>query len=162
MTRTNTGYKKKVITGCKIYNGDDMQIERTLVLIKPDGVQRGLIGEIISRYERKGLKLIGLKLMQFSREKAEELYAIHKGQSYYDRLIEFMISTPIVAIAVEGKQAIELVRIINGATDPKKSEPGSIRGDYSTDITYNLVHASDCLENAQQELAILFSSEELC
>ncbi len=139
-----------------------MEIEQTLILVKPDGVQRGLIGEIISRYEQKGLKLIGLKLIQFPRVKAEELYAIHKGQSFYDRLIEFMTSTPIVAIAVEGKNAIKLSRIINGATDPIESAPGSIRGDYSTDITYNLVHASDCLENAKRELAILFSSEELC
>ena len=139
-----------------------MVVERTLVLVKPDGVQRGLIGEIISRYEKKGLRLIGLKLMNFSRVKAEELYAIHKGRPYYEQLIEFMISTPIVAIAIEGKNAIDLVRLINGVTDPLESVPGSIRGDFSTDITYNLVHASDCIENAKCELAILFSPEELC
>jgi len=139
-----------------------MEIEQTLILVKPDGVQRGLIGEIISRYERKGLKLIGLKLLQLPLVKAEELYAIHKEQPFYDRLIEFMTSTPIVAMAVEGKNAIKLARLINGVTDPLESAPGSIRGDYSTDITYNLVHASDCLENAKIELAILFSPEELC
>lgn len=139
-----------------------MDIEQTLILVKPDGVQRGLIGEIISRYERKGLKLIGLKLMQLPHAKAEELYAIHKGRPYYDRLIEFMTESPIVAIAVEGENAIQLVRLINGATDPLKSAPGSIRGDFSNHITYNLVHASDCLENAKKELAVLFSSEELC
>ena len=139
-----------------------MAIEQTLILVKPDGVQRGLIGEIISRYERKGLKLIGLKLLQLPLVKAEELYAIHKAQPFYDRLIEFMTSTPIVAIAVEGPNAIKLARLINGATDPLESAPGSIRGDYSTDITYNLVHASDCLENARSELSILFSAEELC
>ncbi|MDE0086063.1 MAG: nucleoside-diphosphate kinase [Candidatus Poribacteria bacterium] len=139
-----------------------MEIEQTLILVKPDGVQRGLIGEIISRYERKGLKLIGLKLLQLPLVKAEELYAIHKEQPFYDRLIEFMTSTPIVAMAVEGKNAIKLARLINGVTDPLESAPGSIRGDYSTDITYNLVHASDCLENAKSELAILFSPEELC
>lgn len=139
-----------------------MEIEKTLILVKPDGVQRGLIGEIISRYERKGLKLIGLKLLQLPLVKAEELYAIHKEQPFYDRLIEFMTSTPIVAMAVEGKNAIKLARLINGATDPLESAPGSIRGDYSTDITYNLVHASDCLENAKSELAILFSPEDLC
>lgn len=138
-----------------------MEIEKTLILVKPDGVQRGLIGEIISRYERKGLKIIGMKLMQLTRTKAEELYEIHKGQSFYDRLIEFMIDKPIVAIAVEGKNAIKLTRLINGATDPLESTPGSIRGDFSTDITYNLVHASDGTENAKCELAILFSSEEL-
>lgn len=139
-----------------------MEIEQTLILVKPDGVQRGLIGEIISRYERKGLKLIGLKLLQLPLVKAEELYAIHKEQPFYDRLIEFMTSTPIVAMAVEGKNAIKLARLINGTTDPIESVPGSIRGDYSTDITYNLVHASDCLENAKSELAILFSPEEFC
>ncbi len=139
-----------------------MEIEQTLVLVKPDGVQRRLIGEIISRYEQKGLRLIGLKLINFSRVKAEELYAIHKGRPYYDKLIEFMTSMPIVAIAIEGKNAIDLVRLINGATDPLESAPGSIRGDFSTDITFNLVHASDCLENAKLELAILFSPEELC
>lgn len=139
-----------------------MEIEKTLILVKPDGVERGLIGEIISRYERKGLKLIGLKLLQFPLEKAEELYAVHKGQPFYNRLIEFMTSKPIVAIAVEGPNAIKLSRLINGATDPKESAPGSIRGDYSTDITYNLVHASDCLENAKRELEILFSPEEFC
>ena len=139
-----------------------MVLERTLVLVKPDGVERGLIGEIISRYERKGLKLIGLKLMNFSRVKAEKLYAIHKGRPYYEKLIEFMTSKPIAAIAIEGNQAIDLVRQINGETDPLKSVPGSIRGDFSTDITYNLVHASDCKENAESELAILFSPEELC
>ena len=139
-----------------------MEIEQTLILVKPDGVQRGLIGEIISRYEQKGLKIIGLKMLQCSPAKAEELYAIHKGQPFYDKLIKFMTSKPIVAFGVEGPNAIQLARIINGATDPVESVPGSIRGDYSTNITYNLVHASDCLENAKRELAILFSPEELC
>ena len=139
-----------------------MEIEQTLILVKPDGVQRGLVGEIISRYEQRGLKLISLKLLQFPRVKAEELYAIHKGQPFYDRLIEFMTSTPIVAMAIEGSNAIKLARLINGATDPLESAPGSIRWDYSIDITRNLVHASDCLENAKRELVILFSPEELC
>ena len=138
-----------------------MEVEQTLILVKPDGIQRGLIGEIISRYERKGLKIIGMKMIQLTRTKAEELYDIHKGQSFYDKLIEFMTGKPIIAIAVEGKNAIKLTRLINGETDPLESAPGSIRGDYSTDITYNLVHASDCAENAKSELAILFSSEEL-
>ena len=139
-----------------------MEIEKTLILVKPDGVQRGLIGEIISRYERKGLKIVGLKLLQMTRDTSEKLYAIHKGQPFYDKLIEFMTGKPIVAIAIEGKNAIKIARLINGATDPLESTPGSIRGDFSTDITYNLVHASDCAENAECELAILFSPEELC
>lgn len=138
-----------------------MEVEQTLVMVKPDGVERGLIGEIISRYEKKGLKIIGMKLMQLSRAKAEELYDEHKGESYYDKLIKFMSGKPSVAIAVEGKNAIEITRLINGATDPLESAPGSIRGDFSTDKTYNLVHASDCVGNAKRELAILFSPEEL-
>jgi nucleoside-diphosphate kinase len=138
-----------------------MEQERTLVLIKPDGVQRGLIGEIISRFERKGLKLAGLKLLQLPQERAEALYMPHEGKFFYDYLIQFMTSTPIVAIALQGANAIELVRLVNGATRPAESEPGSIRGDFSIDITHNVVHASDSPENAQRELGILFDSGEL-
>jgi len=138
-----------------------MEQERTLVLIKPDGVQRGLIGEIISRFERKGLKLAGLKLLQLPQERAEALYMPHKGKFFYDYLIQFMTSMPIVAIALQGANAIELVRLVNGATRPAESEPGSIRGDFSIDITHNVVHASDSPENAQRELGILFDSGEL-
>ena len=138
-----------------------MNQERTLVLIKPDGVQRGLIGEIITRFERKGLKLAGLKLLKLPREKANELYAPHEGKFFYDYLIQFMTSTPIVAIALQGRNAIELVRLVNGATKPAESEPGSIRGDFSIDITHNVVHASDSLENAERELGILFDLGEI-
>ena len=102
--------------------------ERTLVLIKSDGVQRGLIGEIIARFEHKGLKVAGLKLLKLPHDKAEELYSAHHGKFFYDYLIQFMTSTPIVALAIEGNNAIELVRLINGATKPTESEPGSIRG----------------------------------
>ena len=125
-----------------------MEQEKTLVLIKPDGVQRGLIGEIITRFERKGLKLIGLKLLTLPKGKAEELYSPHHGKFFYDYLVQFMTSDPIVALAVEGNNAIELVRLINGATKPLESAPGSIRGDFSIDITHNVVHASDSPENA--------------
>jgi len=138
-----------------------MEQEQTLVLIKPDGVQRGLVGEIISRYERKGLKLVGLKLLKLPQERAEALYAPHKGKFFYDYLVRFMTSTPIVAITLQGRNAIDLVRLINGATRPNESEPGSIRGDFSIDITHNVVHASDSPENAKRELAILFDSSEL-
>lgn len=137
-----------------------METEQTLVLIKPDGVQRGLIGEVIARYERKGLKIVGLKLQQLPRNKAEELYAIHQGKPYYDVLIEFMTSAPIVALAIEGRGAIELVRILNGETDPQKSQPGTLRGDFSVNITHNIVHASDSPQNAQRELEIVFAPEE--
>ena len=137
-----------------------METEQTLVLIKPDGVQRGLIGEIIARYEHKGLKIVAMKLLQLPLVTAEALYAVHHGKSFYDVLIEFMTSAPIVALAIEGRNAIELVRILNGETDPKESQPGSIRGDFSINITHNIVHASDCQENAQRELDILFTTEE--
>lgn len=138
-----------------------MNQERTLVLIKPDGVQRSLIGEIITRFERKGLKLAGLKLLKLPREKANELYEPHRGKFFYDYLIQFMTSTPIVAIALQGRNAIELVRLVNGATKPAESEPGSIRGDFSIDITHNVVHASDSPENAERELDILFDPGEI-
>lgn len=137
-----------------------METEQTLVLIKPDGVQRGLIGEIIARYEHKGLKIIGMKLQQLPRDTAEELYATHQEKSFYDVLIEFITSAPIVALAIEGRGAIELVRTLNGETDPKKSQPGSIRGDFSINITHNIVHASDSLKSAQRELEIVFGPEE--
>ena len=137
-----------------------METEQTLVLIKPDGVQRGLIGEIIARYEHKGLKIVGMKLQQLPLATAEALYAVHQGKSFYDLLIEFMTSAPIVALAIEGQDAIDLVRIINGETNPKKSQPGSIRGDFSIDITHNVVHASDSPRNAQRELEIVFEPEE--
>ncbi|MCY3741287.1 MAG: nucleoside-diphosphate kinase [Candidatus Poribacteria bacterium] len=137
-----------------------MEIEQTLVLIKPDGVQRGLVGEIIARYERRGLKIAGMKLLLLPRIAAEALYAVHHGKSFYDVLIEFMTSAPIIALAIEGRNAIELVRILNGETDPKKSKPGSIRGDFSVDITHNVVHASDSRKSAQRELDIVFASDE--
>ena len=137
-----------------------METEQTLVLIKPDGVQRGLIGEIIARYEHKGLKIVGMKLQQLPLATAEALYAVHQGKFFYDLLIEFMTSAPIVALAIEGQDAIDLVRIINGETNPKKSQPGSIRGDFSIDITHNVVHASDSPRNAQRELEIVFGAEE--
>ena len=138
-----------------------MEQERTLVLIKPDGVQRGLIGAIITRFERKGLKLVGLKLLTLPKGKAEELYSPHLGKFFYDYLVHFMTSNPIVALAVEGNNAIELVRLINGATKPMESAPGSIRGDFSIDITHNVVHASDSPENAERELRILFDEGDI-
>ena len=137
-----------------------METEQTLVLIKPDGVQRGLIGEVIARYERKGLKIVGMKLQQLPRDTVEALYAVHQGRSFYDVLIKFMTSAPIVALVIEGRAAIELVRVINGDTDPMKSQPGTIRGDFSVNITHNIVHASDSPENAQRELDIVFGPEE--
>ena len=137
------------------------EIQRTLVIINPDAVQRGLVGKVVHRFERKGLKLIGLKLFKLSDERAKELYQPHQGKFFYDYLIEFMTSSPIVAICLEGANAIDIVRIINGATKPEEAQPGSIRGDFSIDITHNVVHASDSVENAERELAILFEPNEL-
>ena len=137
-----------------------METEQTLVLIKPDGVKRGLIGEVITRYEHKGLKIVGMKLLQLPLTTAEALYAVHHGKSFYDVLIGFMTSAPIVALAIEGRNAIELVRIINGDTSPTGSHPGSIRGDFSIDMTHNIVHASDSQKSAERELDILFTAEE--
>ena len=137
-----------------------METEQTLVLIKPDGVQRGLIGEVIARYEQKGLKIVGMKLLQLPRDTAEELYAVHHGKSFYDVLIEFMTSAPIVALAIEGRGVIDLVRTLNGETDPTESLPGSIRGDFSINITHNVVHASDSAMSAQRELEIVFAPDE--
>ena len=138
-----------------------METEQTLVLIKPDGVKRGLIGEVIARYEHKGLKVVGMKLQQLPQDTVEALYSVHQGQHFYEALIQFMTSAPIVALAVEGRDAIDLVRILNGETNPQKSQPGSIRGDFSMNITHNVVHASDSPQNAQRELDIVFTSDEL-
>ncbi len=139
-----------------------METEQTLVLIKPDAVQRGLIGEVIARYERKGLKVVGMKLQQLSRDTVEALYSVHQGRAFYDVLVEFMTSAPSVALVIEGRSAIELVRVINGDTDPTTSQPGTIRGDFSVNITHNIVHASDSVENARLELEIVFGAEALC
>ena len=142
-------------------NSSMIDMQRTLVIIKPDAVQRGLIGEVIRRFEHKGLKLVGLKLFYLPIESAEELYQPHQGKFFYNYLIEFMTSNPIVAICLEGVNAIDIVRMINGATKPAEAQPGSIRGDFSIDITHNVVHASDSVENAKRELAILFDPSEL-
>lgn len=139
-----------------------METEQTLVLIKPDGVQRGLIGEIVARYERKGLKIIGMKLLQLPLATAEALYAVHhRGKPFYETLIRFITSAPLVALAVEGRDAIGVVRTLNGATEPLEARPGSIRGDFSLNVTHNVVHASDSAETARRELRILFAPDEL-
>ena len=117
-----------------------MEIEQTLVLIKPDGVQRGLIGEVITRYERKGLKIVGMKFQQFPRVTLETLYAVHQGRAFYDVLIEFMTSAPIVALAIEGRNAIELVRIINGDTDPTRVATGEYPRRFLSE--YNTQHCT--------------------
>ncbi|TPW03651.1 MAG: nucleoside diphosphate kinase [bacterium] len=136
-------------------------MERTLVLVKPDGVQRQLVGEVISRFERKGLKLVGMKMIQMSRELAERHYAIHKGKSFYDELVRFITSGPVVAMVLEGRMAVKQTRNLMGSTRPEESTPGSIRGDLAVFTGQNLVHGSDSDENAQLEIANFFQPSEL-
>ena len=138
-----------------------MAIERTIVIIKPDGVRRGLVGEIISRFEKKGFKIVGLKMLKLTRELAEKLYIQHKDKPFFKSLIEFMTSGPIVAMVLEGDSAIEAVRIMIGPTDGRKAPPGTIRGDYSLDVRMNVVHAADSKERAEYEISLLFSEDEL-
>ena len=135
--------------------------ERTLILIKPDGVQRGLVGRVIDRYESRGLRIAGLKLMQADRRLAERHYAVHSAKPFFAGLIEFITSGPLVAMVVEGPKAIEVCRAVNGATRPNEAAPGSIRGDFALETSMNIVHASDSQENATAELALWFEEAEL-
>lgn len=136
-------------------------MERTLVLVKPDGVQRGLVGEIVSRFERKGLKLIGLRFLTVSRELAERHYAVHAGKHFYAALVEFITAGPVAAVALEGPDAVATVRRMIGRTMPNEAEPGTIRGDLGISGLRNLVHASDSPETALEELTLWFGSEQL-
>ncbi len=129
---------------------------RTLVLVKPDGVRRGLIGEIISRVEKKGLKIVALRMLQMDKALAMRHYAVHQGKPFFDELVDFITSGPVVAAVLEGEQAVEVVRIMMGDTDPKKSAPGTIRGDFGMDIGQNLIHGSDSEENARKETDLFF------
>jgi len=138
-----------------------MAIERTLVLVKPDGVARRLIGEVIGRIERKGLKIVALKMMVLERERAERHYAVHKGKPFYEPLLRFITSGPVVAMVVEGESAIEVVRNLMGPTSGLKAPPGSIRGDFSLSIQYNIVHGSDSPESARYEIPIFFEDNEI-
>jgi nucleoside-diphosphate kinase len=135
--------------------------EKTLILIKPDGVQRLLVGRILERYEQRGLRIVGLKLVAVDRELAERHYDAHRQKPFFAGLVEFIISSPLVAIAVEGLNAIAVCRAINGATRPHEAAPGTIRGDFALETGQNLVHASDSAENAEAELALWFRPEEL-
>ncbi|MGZ6269611.1 MAG: nucleoside-diphosphate kinase [Candidatus Limnocylindrales bacterium] len=135
--------------------------ERTLVLVKPDGVQRLLVGRILGRFEERGLKLVGLKLVQVDRDLAERHYAVHREKPFFRGLVDFITSGPLVAAALEGPNAIVMVRSMVGATRPHEAAPGSIRGDLAVETAQNLVHASDGPETAQTELALWFRPEEL-
>ena len=138
-----------------------MAAERTLVLVKPDGVQRGLVAEILGRLERRGLKLIGLKLMRISNDVAARHYAEHQAKPFYDGLLAFITSGPVVAMIWEGREAVTVVRSLMGSTDPLKAAPGTIRGDLALDLGMNLIHGSDSPARAETEIALFFSQGEL-
>jgi nucleoside-diphosphate kinase len=135
--------------------------ERTLVLVKPDGVQRLLTGRILARYEERGLKLVGLKLVRVDRDLAERHYAVHREKPFFGGLVEFITSGPLVALALEGPNAIAIVRALNGATRPHEAAPGTIRGDFAVETAQNIVHASDSAETAVAELDLWFTADEL-
>lgn len=136
-------------------------MERTFIILKPNAVRRGLVGEILKRFEQRGIKIVGLKFLKMTREQAEKLYEPHKGKQFYDELLEFMLSGPIVAVILEAPRCLELVRHIVGATDPLKAEAGSIRGEFALTITKNLIHASDSTDNFIRESSIFFSPDEI-
>ncbi len=136
-------------------------MERTFVLAKPDAVQRGLIGEIIKRLEQRGLKLVAAKFLQVSTDLAEQHYAIHKGKPFYDGLIRYICSAPVMAMVWEGPQAVAAVRQTMGATRPTEAAPGTVRHDFGLEVGRNLTHASDSVENAETEIALWFKPEEI-
>jgi len=136
-------------------------MERTLVLVKPDAMQRGLAGEVISRLERKGLRIVAAKLLRVSEELAGRHYEAHREKTFFGSLVEFITSCPIIALVVEGRRAVEVVRQTMGQTDPAKAAPGTIRGDLAMDIQNNLVHGSDSIESAAREIGLFFAEGEL-
>ncbi len=136
-------------------------MERTLVLIKPDGVQRGLVGEIISRFERTGLRIVAMKMLQVDAKLAGEHYGVHSGKSFFPNLIRYITICPIIAVVLEGRHAVEVVRKLMGKTDGAVSPPGTIRGDLGLDIERNLVHGSDSTLNAEKEILLFFRAEEI-
>ncbi len=136
-------------------------MERTFIAIKPDGVQRKLVSEILGRFEKKGFKLVGLKFLSVSKELAESHYAVHKERPFFPALVEFITSGPVVAIVLEGDGVVASARKLIGATNPLTSEPGTIRGDFGSNIGRNLIHGSDAIETAQTEIALWFKEEEL-
>lgn len=136
-------------------------MERTLVLVKPDAMQRGLAGEILGRLERRGLKIVGLKLLRVDEALARRHYAVHEGKPFFEGLVRYITSSPIIAAVFEGANAVALVRNAMGATNPVEAAPGTIRGDLALEIGRNLIHGSDSPENAQQEIDLFFRADEL-
>ena len=138
-----------------------IEMERSLVLIKPDALQRGLAGEIISRLEGKGLKIIALKMIHLDRALARRHYAVHKDKAFFNGLVDFITSAPVVAMVWQGDNAVKVIRQTMGVTDPAKAAAGTIRGDLGGDISHNLIHGSDSVENAEQEIALFFRGGEI-
>jgi len=138
-----------------------MSVQRTLVLCKPDAVQRGLVGQIISRFEDKGFKVASLKMMQIDEALAHTHYKEHVEKPFFSELLSFITSSPIVAMAIEGENAVEVVRVLMGVTNPQMAMPGTIRGDFGLNLTKNIVHGSDSAASAERELALFFSPDEL-
>jgi len=138
-----------------------MQNERTFVMVKPDGVQRGLVGEIISRFEKKGIKIVAMKLVSVSKELAEKHYGVHKGKPFFKPTVDYIISSPVVAMVLEGNNVINIVRNMMGKTNPQEAPLGTIRGDYAQFIGRNIVHGSDGPETADFEIKLWFKPEEI-
>ena len=138
-----------------------MLMERTLIIFKPDAVQRGFCGEILTRFEKKGMQIAGMKFMQISPELAEIHYAAHKGKPFYAVLVGFMTSSPVVVLALQGNGAVDICRKMMGATFGFKAEPGTIRGDFGVSTSFNLIHGSDSLESAEREVGLFFKAGEL-
>ncbi len=138
-----------------------MELERTLVLVKPDGVQRGLVGTIIGRFEATGMKIVGMKLMHVSEDLASRHYAEHEGKPFYDGLVNYITSAPIVALCLEGPDAIAITRKLMGATRPNEAPPGTIRGDFGIEVSRNLVHGSANKQDAAREVGLFFNDAEL-
>jgi nucleoside-diphosphate kinase len=136
-------------------------MERTLIILKPDAVQRGLVGEIVTRFEMKGIQIVGAKFMKIAPSLAEQHYAPHKGKPFYEGLVKFMTSSPVLVLALAGKDVINISRKMMGATFGSKAEPGTIRGDFGVSNSFNLIHGSDSAESAQRELGLFFKSDEL-
>jgi nucleoside-diphosphate kinase len=136
-------------------------MERTLIIVKPEGVQRGLVGQVLARFEAKGLKLVGMKLMRISTELAEKHYAEHQGKSFYPGLVQHITSSPVVVGVLEGPGAIAIARAMMGPTNPASAAPGTIRGDYGLSVGLNIIHGSDGPESAQREVGLFFDESEL-
>ncbi|MEO7387131.1 MAG: nucleoside-diphosphate kinase [Gammaproteobacteria bacterium] len=139
-----------------------MTIERTLSIVKPDGVQKNLVGEVYRRFEQAGLRIIAARMVHLTKAQAEAFYAVHRERPFYKDLVSYMITGPVIAQVLEGENAIEVHRKIMGATDPKKADPGTIRRDFAASIEENVVHGSDAVETARQEISFFFAQADVC